>query len=210
MNAMRFVLRLGCLVLVLLTAGLAQEKETAKEAMKRPSRSVSNTPLRVQLLFVEMEGERKISSVSYLMHLLSYQEGDPRLPDNTSRIRVGLKVPIVAQGKEGQIQYQDVGTNIDATAQKLADGRFLLALDVERQAVYSLGGLGGVPGGVPGRGAAESPAQALGSASAPVIQAFRASVGLFVSDGQTIQTVVATDPVSGRVLRLDVTLTVVK
>ena len=44
----------------------------------------------------------------------------------------------------------------------------------------------------------------------PIIRQFRALFRLLLRDGQTVQGTMATDPVSGRVLKLDVTLNVVK
>jgi hypothetical protein len=43
-----------------------------------------------------------------------------------------------------------------------------------------------------------------------VFSGFRSSVQLLMRDGQTVQSMMATDPVSGRVLKIDVTLNVVK
>ncbi len=44
----------------------------------------------------------------------------------------------------------------------------------------------------------------------PVIRTFRTSLKLLMRDGQTVQSTMATDPVSGRVLKVDITLSVVK
>ena len=44
----------------------------------------------------------------------------------------------------------------------------------------------------------------------PVLRTFSSDATLFLRDGQTAQLVVATDPLNGDVLKVDVTLTVVK
>jgi len=47
-------------------------------------------------------------------------------------------------------------------------------------------------------------------AAKPVVQSFKAELDLLLRDGQTIQSTLATDPVSGRVSKVDVTLNVLK
>ena len=44
----------------------------------------------------------------------------------------------------------------------------------------------------------------------PILRNFDADFRLLFKDGETIQSTLATDPVSGRVMKVDVTLTVVK
>ena len=44
----------------------------------------------------------------------------------------------------------------------------------------------------------------------PVIQQFRSQLNLLIRDGQTLETTVSTDPISGRVTKVEVTLNVVK
>jgi hypothetical protein len=48
------------------------------------------------------------------------------------------------------------------------------------------------------------------SSPQPVVQQFRSQVNLLIRDGQTIQSTVATDPVTGHTLRVDVTLNALK
>jgi hypothetical protein len=43
-----------------------------------------------------------------------------------------------------------------------------------------------------------------------IIQSFRSQVNLLLRDGQTMQATVASDPVTGHVLKLEVTLNVIK
>jgi hypothetical protein len=44
----------------------------------------------------------------------------------------------------------------------------------------------------------------------PVVQQFRSQLNLLIRDGQTIQSTMATDPVTGHVLQVDVSLNVIK
>jgi hypothetical protein len=46
--------------------------------------------------------------------------------------------------------------------------------------------------------------------SQPVVQQFKTEVELLMRDGQTIQSTLATDPVSGRVTKVEVTVNVMK
>jgi hypothetical protein len=98
------------------------------------------------------------------------------------------------------VQYQDVGANLDGHAEKAADGRFYLRLNVEKSSVYA-------------PGAGQKPASVGGNeipSGQPIIQQFRTQVSLLIRDGQTIQSTVATDPVTGHTLKVDVTLNVIK
>jgi hypothetical protein len=71
---------------------------------------------------------------------------------------------------------------------------------VERSSVY-LPGTEGKPAAV---GGSEI------SGAQPIVQQFRTQVNLLIRDGQTIQSTVATDPVTGHVTKVDVTLNAIK
>ncbi len=168
----------------------AQEKPKAAEEPK------IIMPMRVQVVISEYEGEKKISSLPYTLVLNAGQGPQTQL-------RMGIRVPILVQGKEGQqLQYMDVGTDIDCSAQPLEEGRFKVFLFVRRSSVYSSGPdkkpVDWAPGG-----------EAL--AAQPIIRQFSGKFeALILRDAQTIQSTMSTDPVSGRVLKVDVTLNVVK
>jgi hypothetical protein len=177
---------------------MAQEKPKADESEKTAQRKKEITPLRVQVVFSEFDGEKKISSLPYTIPI-NADEGE------RSFLRIGLRVPVATGTKPGsdalaQWQYVDMGTNLDGKADKAEDGRFLLYLGVERSSAYS-------------PGSAEKPASVAGrevTNAQPVIQQFRANLNLLIRDGQTIQATVSTDPVTGHVLKMDVTLNVLK
>ena len=157
------------------------------------------TTLRLQVVIAEYDGEKKISNLPYTLLVTT---GDTHERGLRASIRMGLRVPIAtSQGSSSaSFQYLDVGTNVDGSASKTEDGRFNLHLSVERSSTYSssAGHASGVTAG----------SEAL--ANQPVIQQFRNELDVIVRDGQTIQTTVATDPVSGRVTKVDVTANVVK
>ena len=189
----------GILLALLVLSGQrlwSQEKVKSDEAPKPASTEKAATPLRVQVVFTEYDGDKKISSLPYSLLV----NADDRGPQ--AAVRMGLRVPIETSAGAGtkQIQYLDIGTNLDGRADKADDGRFLLKLNVEKSSVYTPGG-------------SQKPASVGGneiSSEQPTIQTFRTQVNLLIRDGQTIQSTVATDPVTGHVLKVDVTLNVIK
>jgi len=185
----------GTAVLLLLVPSLLAQEKPVGPVLETPG-----IPLKVQIVFTETQGERKISSLPYVLILTGHDNlgTAQRFP---GRLRMGLRVPIMT-GKEGQIQYMDVGTNVDCWAQRMSDGRFRLNVSVQRSTTY-------VPEGQSKSMAAGAEIPAAGGAN-PVIGQFSSEINLLIQDGQTIQSVVSTDPVSGRTLRVDVTLNVVK
>ena len=75
------------------------------------------------------------------------------------------------------------------------DGRFQVEITIDDSSVYGEGT------------AAVNSAPPAGN---PSFRSFRASDSLVLKDGQTAQFTTATDKVSGEIVRVDVTLTVVK
>ena len=188
----------GLFVIVAIAAPrlLAQEKTKSAEAAKPAETAKTMTPLRVQVVFSEFEGEKKLSSLPYTFLVNADERGE------RAAVRMGLRVPIEASSNSGvkQFQYMDVGTNLDGRAEKTEDGRFLLMLNVEKSSVYR-------------PAASEKPASLGGneiSVAQPIVQQFRTQVNLLIRDGQTEQSTVATDPVTGHVLKVDVTANVIK
>ena len=182
------------LCLALLAAVPVQPQEKPKPAQADSPKVVAQ--LRVTVIFSEFEGEKKISSLPYTLLVNAYERGR-----SVSNIRMGLRVPVLTQGKESQFQYMDVGTDIDCSAEPLEDGRFNLPILVRRSSIYSSGpekkSIDWSPGDPP-------------LAAQPIVRQFSGQVNVLARDGQTIQTTVATDPISGRTLKVDVSVNVVK
>jgi hypothetical protein len=156
------------------------------------------TQLRVQVMVSKYQGEKKISSLPY-----SLSVDTDRRP---ATLRMGAQVPIVttsstppsSDGKSAtplqQVTYKDVGTNIDCVAQPIdSDGRYKLDITVEDSSVYTQEGQ-----------------NAMRPGDHPSFRSFRASNSLLLRDGQSAQFTTGTDKVSGEVVKVDVTLTVVK
>lgn len=172
---------------------LSEERATPQDAPKPAEKTI--TPLRVQIVFTEYDGEKKISSMPYTLLVNADDRGA------AATIRMGVRVPIETSSNTGvkQIQYQDVGTNVDGHAEKMDDGRFIMKLSVEKSSVYTPG-----THEKPTAGGNEI------SNSQPIIQQFRSQINLLIRDGQTTQSTVATDPITGHVTKVDVTLNVIK
>ena len=175
-------------MLVCATGGRAQEK--AKSDAKAETRREA-TPILVKVVVAEYDGDKKLSSLPYTLPL---NAESPR--GGKASIRMGLRVPIVVSGADTtkQIQYQDLGTNLDGWAGKTEDGGFDLHLYVERSSAYSSAGQK-----TGGAGVSEVGSQ-------PVIQQFKSEFDLQIHEGQTLQAALATDPLSGRVTKIEVTV----
>jgi hypothetical protein len=192
---------MAAIVLVLLA--MQANAQDAKGA--EPSRStrasdakVSDTsrnivPLKVTVVFTEYDGEKKLSSLPYALFLKA--DENSRF---VGRVRMGVRVPIWTGGKESAIQYQDVGSNLDCSAQAAEDGKYMLDLSLERSSIYPT--------------SSEYPAASKPDEQPhqPLVRQFRANLALMLRDGQTTQNTVATDPLNGHTVKVEVTLNVVK
>lgn len=170
-------------VVVLVTAnGTAQEKKSTP----------APTLLKVTVVLNEYDGNTKVSSLPYVMPCKAVHPHDP------SSLRMGFEVPYV--GKENEIQYRSVGTNLDCWSEPPDEqDAFMVGLAVEHKLVYTR---------VNGEMRPGPPSSNVG---APVTGGISASLrDLLLHDGQTINALSATDPVSGHVWKVEVTLNVVK
>src|SRR6266853_2890441 len=97
----------------------AQDKPKAEESQKA---EVRTTPVKVQIVFTEFEGEKKLKSLPYVLYINA-----PDAPEWKSssfvKLRVGSRVPVYTGGNTGSMTYLDVGTNIDGRAAYSGDGR---------------------------------------------------------------------------------------
>ena len=178
----------NALVFVLCAAPIAA-------AQDKPADKPATVPLKVQVVIARYDGDKKISSMPYL---LSATAG------RTASLRMGTKVPVaatsftpIATGGAGvnpltSYQYQDVGTNIDCATATLDDGRFRLDLTIEDSSLYP-----------------EDQART-GPGERPSFRSFRVTNSLVLKDAQSAQFTTAVDKVTGIVTKVDVTLTVLR
>jgi hypothetical protein len=202
---------LSALILTLLLASplAAQEPQPPKPpeppappaapAPPRPDRAP--TPLTVQVTLTRLKDDKVTSRIPYTLAV----NADDRRP---TRVRVGIETPVptttfqpTSVASEGgapappappmrSFQYRPVGVNIDARAESLADGQYRINLTVEQSSVARV---------------ERDPTVAIHGM--PLYGSFHAEVGVVLRDGQTAETVSATDPVTGETLKIDVTLT---
>ena len=116
--------------------------------------------------------------------------------DRPSHLRMGIEVPVMAASKDGPpaYQYKNVGTNIDCRATAADDGRFRLEMTVEHSSIYE-----------PPAESARTPVGGM-----PLFRSFRSGFVPVLRDGQSMQYTTATDPITGEVVKIDVTLTALK
>jgi hypothetical protein len=169
----------------------AQEKSDAKPP---------TATLKVQVTIAELDGEKKVANLPYT-YFVRTSEGGPGSP--WTKLRVGSRIPVYV-GKENDMQYIDVGTSIDSRATTSEPGRFDLSLNLERSWVE--GDLL-----VPmEKATAQSTDAHAGPFHVPIIRQFKTELNLAMRDGQTTQSTLATDPLSGKVTSITVTMNVVK
>jgi hypothetical protein len=185
---------LGVLTLLTLAFTLRAQDKVKSEAKATPA------VLKVQVTITETEGEKKVVNLPYTFYMKA-GEGGPASP--WTKVRMGSRVPVYV-GKDGGMQYIDVGTNIDARGFVGEEGRFDLNLNLERSWVE---GEVAVPVERPSALTGESHA---GQFREPVIRQFKTELVLTMKDAQTIQSTLATDPLSGKVLAINVSMNVVK
>lgn len=165
------------------------------QQQSKTSADESVTHLRLDILLTEYDGSKEVGSLPYTLFLES------ALHNGRNRaVRMGLKIPIVvnSSGTSQQITYQDIGTDIDARATTTDVGSYDLDMNVDRSSVYSANQGTDQTGRIPQVG------------GAPVVRSFRSSFDLALRDGQTAEGPSATDPFNGHVLKISVTLHVLK
>ena len=176
------------------TLARAQDKPAAPPVVTMPAirRAIEAvTPLKVQVVIARYQGEKKLSSMPYLLTMNA---------GGHANIRMGTRIPVTMLSMTnvpkdapvgGPIQYQDVGTNIDCNATEVEGGRYALTISVDDTSVYP-------------------DEQAGANKGNPSFRSFRAGNTMVMKNGETGQFTAATDKVTGETVRVDVTLTVVK
>jgi hypothetical protein len=193
---------IGFLILAFVLMPVA--RASAANAEPQAATAPADTPLKVEVVVSRFQGQKKISSTPYTLAVVGGARSE------ATRLRMGVDVPVPqtvfgGKDKEGNTTvpqmtytYRSVGTSIDCSARPQSDGIYLLDLAVSDTAVF-------MPDA--------SQNSATPTSRVPGVPAFRtftSNFNLLLKDGQTATHTAATDPVSGEVLRIDVTLTVLK
>jgi hypothetical protein len=153
-------------------------------------------PLQFQIVISKYQGEKKVSSLPYVLSLNSGPPG-PFSSGIGGSLRMGTKVAIPStstnDGKTvSSYQYRDIGTNIDCSATARPDGAFNVNVTVADSSVYP------------------DDKQTPNVSGLPVLRSFEVTNRLILKDAQTAQFTAATDRVSGEVVKIDITLKVLK
>jgi hypothetical protein len=99
MKKLSYLLLLGALCLPALQLR-AQEKPKTEEKAK------VQTPIKVQIVFTEHDGDKKVSSMPYTFTVIT----DERMGGNYSTsLRTGIRVPIETDGKDQKTTYLHQG-----------------------------------------------------------------------------------------------------
>jgi Flp pilus assembly secretin CpaC len=190
------------LTLAIGALAVAQEKQEKPAPSQAPAKPQATVPLKVQIVLTRYQGEKKVSALPYT---LSVNATSPTDRSSPSSLRMGAQIPVAttvtqqeAKPPVSSFQYKDVGTNIDCTATTLEDGRFRLTLLIEDTSVYG------------DEQAAAAVLDVRRAGTHPAFRSFRAAETLILRDGQSLQFTTGTDRINGEVVKVDVTLNLIK
>jgi hypothetical protein len=172
----------------------AQEKPKSEDAATE-ARQTETTQLKVSFVLTEFDGEKKVKSLPYTMVVIA-DEKPPK-----SAVKVGSRIPVYV-GKEYGMQYLDIGTNIDCQASRANDNRFEIKLILERSWVEGNVEVTVDPGASQQIHRSQFPE--------PIVRQFKSELSLLLRDGQTLESSFATDPLSGKVFKMEVSLKVLQ
>jgi hypothetical protein len=175
----------------------------------KPSvQTTAASPVTVKLTVVisRFESDKKVGSLPFVLMIVPSPApaptDDPRSirDGEQTTLQMGSDYPMpsttVTDGKSvSSFTYRSIGTNISASGRMLDDNRFNVSIGVQDSQVMSET----VSSGSASRGE-----------SLPKLQNFRSNNRLILRDGQTVQYTAAADKMSGEIVKVDVTLNVIK
>jgi len=194
-----------------------QSQSQAQAPSQTAGQKGTVVPLQVQIVISRYQGEKKIGTLPYILAVNAYSV--PPFPPRPAQLKMASGVPIMSPptatekptndtaagaattsrppDASGAVRfnYQNIGTQIDCSAIPVGDGRFELNISIEDSSIYVDDQV------VKGVSKGKDP---------PILRSFRSRNDLILRDGQSIQFTAATDRISGEVIRIDVTLNVLK
>jgi hypothetical protein len=171
---------------------LAQDK--LQEKSKSDDKPRPSVPIKVQIVFTEFDGDKKISSMPYTFMAIADEKVGGYY---SASVRTGVRVPVEMGSKDQQTIYMDIGSNIDCGIRSEEDGRFHVYLIFDRSTLY------------PNK-SSEGERMVASPNGQPLIRQFRTSDNMILKDGQTSENIMSTDPLNGHTLRVSVTINVQK
>jgi hypothetical protein len=151
------------------------------------SSQAAATSVKVQVVLGRYEGDRRLSSQPYTLTLVPGQGGN---------IRTGAEIAVpttTAPGGATSYTMQQLGTQIDATVNPAADGKFRLSLTVTDRSMVTGTQASQIGGSVP---------------NVPTFRNNTSASQAIMAGGETIQFTTVVDKVTNETFRIDVTLTV--
>lgn len=183
----------------MLSAVLATGSAHAQQALPPPAPAPGpaqtadrGTALKVQIVLSRFHGDKKIASLPYTLGIAT---------GSKTSLRMGIEVPVATAvfGPGGaaasSYNYRNVGTNIDCSADAVGGPVYRLMITVSDSSIQL--------------DAAKSQKEPV-APNAPAFRTFNSSFTVLLKDGETTQYTSATDPVSGEVMKIDVTLNVMR
>ena len=178
---------------------VAEGAAAAQQARLRDLAAI--VPLKVKVVVSKYQGEKKISSLPYEMTV--------RTDGGNANIRMNTQVPVLTFGspapdpdakpappKPGAFTYREIGTNIDCRAMTLDPGRYSVSVTIEDSSVYK---------DEDRRGAGTSQVN-----DVLALRTYRTSNTTILRDGQSTEFTVATDKITGEVMKAEVSISVIK
>ena len=193
-------------VMLALAAGTTSWRASAYDVITQEP-SAPLVPVKVEIVLSRSQGDKKVSSLPYTIWA--------NANGNNVSLRLGVDVPVgaslVTTGNENtsgsgrsttttssttnRVEFRNVGTSIDCVIRQTPDGRFWVRLQVQDSSIF----------------ASDSEARPpLKLADPMAFRTFTFSNELSMRDGQSVQWASATDKITGEMLKLDATLTVLK
>jgi hypothetical protein len=202
----RVLVAVPVILLASAAAAHGQQPAAGQNAAGQPARP--EVLLKCDVTLARFQGDKKTSSLPFTAWV--------NVPSNgrewgSSNIRVGVDVPVgtrttttartasgtntTTTGTDATTEFRNVGTSLDCRTQQLPDGRFMVGISMQDSAIFT-----GESGG----------RLAIRTANPAAFRTFSLSNTLPMRDGQTLEFAAATDKLTGEVLKLSVTITVVK
>ncbi len=156
---------------------------------------------KVEVVISRFQGEKKISSQPYVLMPTASPSNS-----NYSNLRIGVDVPVgtttTTRPPEGSREgvtttkptYQNVGTNIDCTVRTVNSSVFEVTVSVTDSSIFN----------------PDSPSTMGRPSDTSAIRTFTARNVLTMRDGQTMLLIAATDKVTGELIKIEVTFSVLK
>jgi hypothetical protein len=118
------LLIVGLLATAFNAQGLAQAAPTPVPTPQAQGKPL--TPLQVEVVLSRYEGDKKVSSLPYILAVTA-DEG------RSVSLRMGSQIPVPQA--QGGVNYSHVGTNIDCKATSTNDGRFKLEINIQDSSI---------------------------------------------------------------------------